>query len=147
MWATGGPGSCSRIHLTTEEETYDIHLGDYSTMDSQRYLSTGDGNVYLVEDDPLDDFTLVLSDMIDNDDIPVFETVERIAFAGTENYEISYQEDSDTTYREEDVYFADLGGDVLPLDSDKVDGYLQDIRFMDLGTYVSYNGNSAQQEG
>ena len=89
MWATGGPGSCSRIHLTTEEETYDILLGDYSTMDSQRYLSTGDGNVYLVEDDPLDDFTLVLSDMIDNDDIPVFDTVERIAFSGPDTYEVS----------------------------------------------------------
>lgn len=72
---------CS-IHLTTEEETYDILLGDYSTMDSQRYISIGDGNVYLVEDDPLDDFTLVLSDMIDNDDIPVFEEVERIPVHG-----------------------------------------------------------------
>lgn len=134
---------CS-IHLTTEEETYDILLGDYSTMDSQRYLSIGDGNVYLVEDDPLDDFTLVLSDMIDNDDIPVFETVERIAFAGAEDYEIVYEEDSDATYREEDVYFADLNGDVLPLDTDKVEGYLQDIRFMDLGTYVSYNATEEE---
>lgn len=134
---------CS-IHLTTEEETYDILLGDYSTMDSQRYLSIGDGNVYLVENDPLDDFTLVLSDMIDNDDIPVFETVERIAFAGTEDYEIAYEEDSDATYREEDVYFADLDGDTLPLDTDKVEGYLQDIRFMDLGTYVSYNATDEE---
>ena len=134
---------CS-IHLTADEESYDILLGDYSTMDSQRYVSIGDGNVYLVEDDPLDDFALGLSDMIDNDDIPVFETVERIAFSGTENYEIAYQEDSADTYREEDVYFTDLSGDVLPLDTDKVEGYLQDIRFMDLGTYVSYNATEEE---
>ena len=134
---------CS-IHLTTEEETYDILLGDYSTMDSQRYISIGDGNVYLVEDDPLDDFTLVLNDMIDNDDIPVFDEVDRIQFTGTENYEVVYQEDSDDTYREEDVYFAELDGDVLPLDTDKVESYLQDIRFMDLGTYVSYNATDEE---
>lgn len=134
---------CS-IHLTTDGESYDILLGDYSTMDAQRYISIGDGNVYLVEEDPLDDFALALSDMIDNDDIPVFETVERIAFSGTENYEIAYQEGSADTYREEDVYFTDLGGDVLPLDTDKVEGYLQDIRFMDLGTYVSYNATDEE---
>ena len=100
--------------------------------------------MYLVEDDPLDDFTLVLSDMIDNYDIRVFEEVERIQFTGTENYEAVYQEDSDDTYREEDVYFAELDGDVLPLDTDKVESYLQDIRFMDLGTYVSYNATDEE---
>ena len=42
------------------------------------------------------------------------------------------------------MYFTDLGGDVLPLDTDKVEGYLQDIRFMDLGTYVSYNATDEE---
>ena len=134
---------CS-IHLTTEEETYDILLGDYSTMDSQRYLSIGDGNVYLVENDPMDDFSLVLSDMIDNDDIPVFDTVERIAFSGPDTYEVSYEEEGGESYREEDVYFTELDGEVLPLDTDKVDGYLQDIRLMDLGTYVTYNATEEE---
>ena len=134
---------CS-IHLTTEEETYDILLGDYSTMDSQRYLSIGDGNVYLVENDPLDDFSLVLSDMVDNDDVPVFDTVERLQFAGAESYEITYEEEGGESYREEDVYFTELDGEVLPLDTDKVDGYLQDIRLMDLGTYVTYNATEQE---
>lgn len=33
---------------------------------------------------------------------------------------------------------------MLPLDTDKVEGYLQDIRFMDLGTYVSYNATDEE---
>ena len=39
------------IELGTEDKTYEILLGDYSTMDSQRYVSIGDGNVYLVKQD------------------------------------------------------------------------------------------------
>lgn len=41
------------ITLETDDETYEISLGDYSTMDSQRYVSIGDGNVYLVKNDPM----------------------------------------------------------------------------------------------
>ena len=33
------------IHLTTAEQSYEIKLGDFSKMDSQRYVSIGDGNV------------------------------------------------------------------------------------------------------
>ena len=36
------------IDLATEDASYEIQLGDYSTMDAQRYVSIGDGNVYLV---------------------------------------------------------------------------------------------------
>ena len=42
------------INIGTADETYTIELGDFSTMDSERYVSIGDGNVYLVTNDPLD---------------------------------------------------------------------------------------------
>lgn len=32
------------IHITTEEQEYEIQLGNYSNMDSERYVSIGDGN-------------------------------------------------------------------------------------------------------
>lgn len=64
--------TCS-ITITTDEETYTILLGGYSTMDSQRYVSIGDSNVYLVADDPLDDFDIGLRDLLDPDDIPAFD--------------------------------------------------------------------------
>ena len=35
------------IDITTSDTSYEIQLGDYSSMDSQRYVSIGDGNVYL----------------------------------------------------------------------------------------------------
>lgn len=41
-------------------------------MDSQRYVSIGDGNVYLAVNDPMDYFDVTLSDMILNDETALF---------------------------------------------------------------------------
>ena len=92
------------IHIGLEEETYEISLGNYSEMDEERYVSIGDGNVYLVKDDPLDSFDIELSDMIQHDEIPEFDTVTEIQFAGSENYKAVYKEDNKVTYSKEDVY-------------------------------------------
>lgn len=133
--------TCS-ITITTDEETYTILLGGYSTMDSQRYVSIGDGNVYLVADDPLDNYDVGLRDLLDPDDIPDFDQVSKITFTGSENYEIfyeAYEEGSTRTYCADDVYFAQQEDGTLPLDTDKVTSYLQTIRYLDLSDYVTYN--------
>lgn len=133
--------TCS-ITITTDEETYTILLGGYSTMDSQRYVSIGDGNVYLVADDPLDDFDIGLRDLLDPDDIPAFDQVSEITFTGNENYQIfyeAYEDDSARTYCADDVYFVQQEDGTLPLDTDKVTSYLQTIRYLDLSDYVTYN--------
>lgn len=67
------------INIGTADETYTIELGDFSTMDSERYVSIGDGNVYLVTNDPLDYYDAELSELIDHDDVPQFDTVSHIA--------------------------------------------------------------------
>ncbi len=79
------------INLSTADTDYEIRLGDYSTMDAQRYVSLGDGNVYLVEDDPLDDFDVTLRDLIDNDETPDFGQVDGIQFDGEDSYQVIYQ--------------------------------------------------------
>ena len=80
------------IHITADEESYTVELGDFSKMDEQRYVSIGDGRAYLVSHDPLDEFDSVLRDMILDDTIPEFGTVKQIAFSGEEAYTISYDE-------------------------------------------------------
>ena len=82
------------IEIATEEETYEILLGDYSAMDSQRYVSTGDGNVYLAATDPLDAYDVTLEDMIQHDDTPYFDQISTIRFTGADDYEIFYEEDN-----------------------------------------------------
>jgi len=127
------------IHLTTEEQSYEIKLGDFSKMDSQRYASIGDGNVYLVQNDPLDQFDAVLSDMIQHDKMPSFDQATSIQFSGAQDYSVSYEEDSSNTYCAEDVYFTRRGGKSLPLDTDRVNGYLRKISNLNPTDYVTYN--------
>jgi hypothetical protein len=126
------------IHLETEEASYEILLGDYSTMDSKRYVSIGDGKVYLVNEDPLDDYDVELSDLIDQDEIPYLTEVKSLAFTGLENYSVTYEENSTDTYSEDDVYFAEPDGKRLPLDTSLVQSYLRTLAYLDLTDYVTY---------
>ena len=133
------------IHLGTGEQSYEILLGSYSSMDSQRYVSMGDGNVYLVKDDPLDDFDVTLRDMIDHDEIPEFEKAEGIRFKGTENYSVVYEESS-RTYSRDDVYFTEREGKAVPLDTSGVSLYLGNMSRLDLSNYVAYNASDEELE-
>ena len=134
------------IDIETADETYEIQLGDYSTMDSERYVSIGDGNVYLVQEDPLDTYDAVLSDMIQNDETPSFGSAEiaQIQFSGSEDYQISYVEDSTDSYCADDVYFTEQDGETRPLDTSNVDSYLSVISNLDLTDYVTYNATEEE---
>lgn len=134
------------IHLDTEEQSYEILLGSYSSMDSQRYVSIGDGNVYLVKNDPFDSFHVTLRDMIDHDETPWFENVREIRFEGTETYGIFYEENSGDTYRADDIYFTEKDGITRPLDTSGVNGYLRNISNLDLTNYVTYNATAEELE-
>ena len=133
------------IHLETEEKSYEILVGDFSIMDSQRYVSIGDGNVYLVKEDPMDYFEVLISDLMDHDETPIFSlNVSRIQFEGIENYTIIYEEDSGKSYNEDDVYFAQREGKSLPLDTYRVNSYLRDITHLNLKDYVSYKAGEEE---
>ncbi len=123
------------IQMTAGDQNYTIQLGAYSTMDSQRYVSIGDGKVYLVSQDPMDDFEVELRDMVKHDEIPGLADATAIRFAGTQNYEILYEEESTNTYCEDDVYFIEN----KPLDSTLISDYLSTVDSIGLTEYVSYN--------
>ncbi|MCI8638163.1 MAG: DUF4340 domain-containing protein [Coprococcus sp.] len=133
-----------KIDIGVGEETYKILVGDYSAMDEERYVSIGDGNVYLVSDDPLGTFDIGLSDMIRHDEVPEFDSVTEIEFAGSENYKVVYKEDNKVTYSKDDIYFAKEDGNELPLDPENVESYLDIIRGLNLTEYVSYDASEEE---
>lgn len=132
------------IRLTAGEETYEIRLGDYSQLDAQRYVSIGDGNVYLAAEDPAEAYDVVISDLIDHDQVPLFYQVEEIRFSGSEDYSITYQEESEAALCQEDVYFIREQGRDEPLDASRVDSYLNDISSLSLADYVTYNATEEE---
>lgn len=122
------------LHITAGDKAYDIQLGAFSKMDSQRYLSIGDGRVYLVKEDLLERFSLELKDLIRNDTLPSLNEVTEIRFSGTENYSVIREENSVNTYCADDVYFSDG----RPLDTKAVKKYLGVISSLKLTDYASY---------
>lgn len=129
------------IRMETEGETYEILLGDYSAMDSERYVSVGDGNAYLVKTDPLEQFEVEIQDMIRHDEIPELNGVKQIQFSGEEAGQIIYEEDSPDTYYEEDVYFMEQEDGKKPLDTSRVEEWLDVIRNLNPKDYVTYNAS------
>ena len=127
------------INFATEEQSYEITLGDFSNMDSERYVSIGDGNVYLAKVDPLEQFDAILNDMILHDEDLSYDQITQIKFEGTENYTIFYEEESTATYCADDVYFTERSGETMPLDTDRVGTYLESMTTLNPTNYVTYN--------
>ncbi len=127
------------ITLTAGDETYTVRLGDYSQMDSQRYASIGDGKVYLLSHDPLDEFSAVLRDVICHDTVPEISEAQEITFTGAENYTIQ-REEAGKSICADDVYFA---GE-QPLDTSRVESYLSSLSGLLLTEYVTYNATEEE---
>ena len=134
------------IKIATADNEYEITLGDISKMDSQRYISIGDGNVYLASVDPMDEFACTLKDVINGDKIPSFDTVSKITFTGDEDYSIDYDTEGVKSYNSSDVYFANVNGETIPLDSASVTSYLSTVSYMSLTDYVTYNATDEDIE-
>ncbi len=129
------------IDIQAGEDSYQIELGDFSQMDSQRYLSLGDGNVYLVTSDPMELYEVTIEDMIENDTVPALENVSRIEVSGVDDYSITYEADSHDSPCEDDVYFTSLSGSVLPLDTYRVESYLDVLESLELTDYMTYTAD------
>lgn len=132
------------IKISTEEKDYEILLGDYSTMDEERYVSIGDGNAYLVQNDPMESFEIELKDMIQNDEVPEYDGVTELQFKGSQNYKAEKKEENKVTYSDDDTYFVEEDGEELALDTANVESYLQSLDELNLSDYVSYSASEEE---
>ena len=128
------------IRLSTDKKKdYTVRLGAYSTMDAQRYVTLGDGRVFLVKSDPMDDYGVELAELIRYDEMPEFDYVTAIRFRGAQNYSIFREEGSDRSACVNDIYYADMNGEILPLDTEEVEKYLRAISSLSFTKFRSYN--------
>lgn len=125
--------SCT-ITLTQGEETRTLELGDYSKMDAQRYASLGDGNVYLLSHDPIEEFDTDLSGLIQQDQVPELLNVETITLTGDQTDQ--FRKTQGQSLCQEDEYFRDSDGS--PLDTDLTENYLYTLENVSLTDYVTY---------
>lgn len=136
-----------KIVIETESAVHEILLGDFSTMDSQRYVSIGDGNVYLVTEDPMEAYEKTLDDFFLHDEVPDFDQINEIQIAGAGEYTITYEEDSIHTYAD-DEYFTVVDGNSVPVSEEKITEYINALHSLSLLDYQTYNAvNELEQYG
>lgn len=124
------------IDISTDTQDYTVKLGAYSEIDGLRYVSIGGGKVYLVTQDPVEAFGVVLSDLFLHDTMPEIETATKISFAGMSKDSIVYKEDGGASYNAEDVWYLND----LPLDTALVESYLNAFTGVSLTNCVSHDG-------
>ena len=127
------------VYITTDEGTASVALGAYSTMDAQRYVSTGDGKVYLAASDPMELFSAELSRMIKNDTTPDIDCADEIRFTGGDEYTVTYDASGEGSVCADDVYFTDGA----PLDTARVESYLRAVASLGLSDYATYTADEA----
>ncbi len=126
------------ICLSTGSQAYTVNLGAYSQIDGLRYISIGDGKVYLVGSDPMEAFGTDLDALFLHDTLPEMETVTKLQFAGLSQDAVVYSESGGASYSGEDVWFMNE----LPLDTDLVESYIGTISGISLTNCATYNAST-----
>ena len=132
---------CS-LELTVSGETYTIDFGSYSSMDSKRYVSIGDGNAYMIAEDITDYYYLSEDDFIELDDSHSGTTAESFTISGDNTLSIVYKEDAGYCYSDEYVYYMKSGASYLPLGEDEAESLITEIMGRNFYNYVSYSAST-----
>lgn len=124
-----------------EERTIQILIGAFSVMDGQRYISIGDGNVYMVKDDPYETLNVPEKMMIQNDKIPYFTNIRKAdVTADGESFMIGYDRKNyaEYSYARDDYYYMEKGGKKLMLDPTVSLKYFTNVVNSFLENYANY---------
>ena len=82
------------ITVETEDETYEIAVGDETFSDGEVYISIGDDYVYLTDAGLIDDISYSLLDCVQKEEIPEMESISSVSVNNEDTLDIVYAEDS-----------------------------------------------------
>lgn len=134
--------SCT-ITLTGPDGDTVLSLGDFSTMDQKRYVTLGDGTVYLIDDDLAEYAATDRDEMMRQDLIPDYDTLDGIVATGETAFTVEHRPDEDLCYTDAYEYYLNENGSYEPLDSDKVEGLVDTLNGLDRSDYATYTADSA----
>ena len=129
--------SCT-VTLTSADGSATLQMGDYSTMDEKRYVTLGDGTVYLIDDDLEQYVADDRDDLMRVDTIPEYDTLDSIVATGETAFTAEYHPDEDLCYTDAYDYYLNENGSYSPLDTTKVEGVITTLNGIDRSEYVNY---------
>lgn len=107
------------ITVETEDETYEIQIGDETFSDGEVYISIGDDYVYLTDAGLVDEISYSPLDCVQKEEIPEMESISSISVENQESLEMVYKENSGYCYSDAYTYYLKDGEDYRNLDNEK----------------------------
>ena len=127
------------LTFSTKDGEKTISMGDFSTMDSKRYVTLGKDKVYLVDSDPVEQMTSNRDDYMQQDEFGGFEDVNSFKVTGSNKLNIIFDNLESYTYSNNYSYYLVDGDDHKALSSDLTEEYMNNIMEVDMTDYVTYN--------
>lgn len=109
------------ITLETEDETYEIAVGDETFSDGEVYISIGDDYVYLTDAGLIDDISYSLLDCVQKEEIPEMESISSVSVNNEDTLDIVYAEDSGYCYSDAYTYYLKDGESYQNLDNENTE--------------------------
>ena len=129
--------------LTTADGDTVLQFGGYSTMDSKRYVTLGDGVVYLIDDDVTEALSTDHDAFMQTDAVPEYDTIDVIAATGETAFTAEYLPDETHTYTDAYDYYAVDGSRYTALSTSKIKSFLSKLKNLDYSDYLTYRASAA----
>ena len=130
------------VAVTTQSEDYTLAIGDETAMGGQRYASTGDGSVYLVDSSLLDAFSYGLYAFVAEEDIPAMNDLTAFTVeSGSRDLNLVYLEDSGLAYSGHYVWFQQDGEHYITLDTELTESFIENITLLSWSQCVNYHAD------
>ena len=129
------------ITLTEGDTDTRLELGDYSTLDSKRYVTRGDGTVYLIDDDLLEYISSDRDSLMDQDGVPEYDTIDSIEINGSTSLSIKYLPDENLCYSDSYEYYMDDNGTYQAVSASNVNDLMRTLKDLGYTDYVTYRAS------
>lgn len=123
----------------TENSTTEILIGDTNAIGDSRYISIGDGNVYLTDAALYNDFSYTLTDLIQFEEIPDLSTVTAMTVStSNRKYALIPESSDDIT-----VWYYCENNNKIALDDSLTDSFIDTVRYLSWNSCVDYNADDS----
>ncbi len=129
------------ITVETEDETYEISIGDESFTDGEVYISIGDDYVYLTDSGLIDEISYGLLDCVEKEEIPEMETVLELSVDKDEAVDLVYKEEAGYCYSDIYTYYLKDGDSYRNLDNDLTEAAFDTLTGLEWTACVDYHAD------
>lgn len=131
---------CEVMAEPAEGETIWLRIGNETEMGGERYVSSGDGNIYLTDASVLDVFSVGLYDLVQEETIPYMPEVDSFEVeAETQDLTIEHLPDSGLAYSDAFEWFAQDGsGGYITLDTELTETFIESVTQMQWTACADY---------